>query len=103
MREPLMLVLAGAAGVALGALYFGGLWWTVRRSVTSPNPARLVAGSLLVRMSLLLAGFSVVGRGHWERLLACMVGVLVARYLVTRLLRTGVPEAPPAPEAGHAA
>ncbi len=28
-----------AAGMLLGALFFGGLWWTVRRGLTAGNPA----------------------------------------------------------------
>lgn len=33
------LLPAGAAGVALGAIFFGGLLWTVRKVVSSPWPA----------------------------------------------------------------
>jgi F1F0 ATPase subunit 2 len=35
MNEFLSLALALAAGVLLGAIYFGGLWWTVRTVKTS--------------------------------------------------------------------
>jgi len=28
-----------AIGIFLGALFFGGLWWTVRRGLTVANPA----------------------------------------------------------------
>ena len=40
-------------------------------------------------MGIALAGFYYVGRGHWTRLLACLVGFAIARVLVTRL--TGPP------------
>ncbi|MBK7470880.1 MAG: ATP synthase subunit I [Betaproteobacteria bacterium] len=82
MNETLTLVLAGVAGTALGAMFFGGLWWTVRRAVSSPRPALWVFGSLLLRMSIALSGFYVVAGGHWERLLACLLGFIVARRLV---------------------
>ena len=33
------LVLTGMAGVGLGAIFFGGLWWTVRKGVSANQPA----------------------------------------------------------------
>ena len=57
MNEPLMLVLAVVAGVLLGAIFFGGLWWTVRKGVSSTRPALWFLGSLLLRTGIVLAGF----------------------------------------------
>ena len=51
-NETLMLVLACAAGGGLGAVFFGGLWWTVRKGVSSKQPALWFFASLLVRMAL---------------------------------------------------
>ena len=79
MNEILTLVLALAAGVLLGAIFFGGLWWTVRKGVSSERPALWFFGSLLLRMSITLAGFYFVARGHWERLLLCLLGFVMAR------------------------
>ena len=87
MNDVLPLALAGVAGLFLGAMFFGGLWWTVRKGVSSPRPALWFFGSLLLRMSLALAGFYFVGRGHWERLLACLLGFVMARLVVTWLTR----------------
>ena len=103
MREALLLVLAGLAGLVLGALFFGGLWWTVRKGVLSKKPALWFLGSMLLRTSMVLAGFYWVGRGHWERLLACLVGFIVTRFVVTQL--TGPPvqqQNAPTLETGHA-
>lgn len=85
MNETLMLALAGGAGVFLGAIFFGGLWWTVRRGLTSKRPALLFLGSLLLRTSIILAGFYMVSNGHWERLLVCLLGFVIGRFIVTRL------------------
>jgi F1F0 ATPase subunit 2 len=52
----------GVAGVLLGAIFFGGLWWTVRKGVSSKRPALCFFGSLLLRTSIALAGFYFVGR-----------------------------------------
>ena len=62
MNETLTLVLALVAGVVLGAMFFGGLWWTVRKGVSSKQPALWFLGSLLLRMGIALAGFYFVVR-----------------------------------------
>ncbi len=87
MTETLVLVLAGAAGAVLGAVFFGGLWWTVRRGVSSGSPVLWFFGSLLLRMSVALVGFYFVSGGQWRRLLACLVGFVGVRVLVTWLTR----------------
>ena len=103
MYETLTLVLVWVAGGMLGAIFFGGLWWTVRKGVASKQPAFWFFGSLLLRMSIALVGFYVVGRGHWERLLLCLLGFVMARLLVTRLTRLpGENQTRPAQEASHA-
>ena len=103
MDEPAILVLAGGAGVLLGAVFFGGLWWTVGKGVSSRQPALWFFGSLLLRTSIALAGFYVVSGGHWERLLACLLGFVIARFIVTRLTRPPVEHHnSQAREAGHA-
>ena len=87
MTEVWSLVLALVTGVLLGGVFFGGLWWTVSRMASSHRPALLLFGSLLLRTSVALGGFYLIGRGHWERLLVCLVGFVIARILVTLLTR----------------
>ena len=81
-------ILAFLAGLVLGGLFFLGLWWTVRRSVSSARPALWILGSLLVRMTLTLSGLYLVGREHAGRLLLCLLGMMVARFLVIRVTRS---------------
>ena len=57
MNETLGLVMAWLAGCAIGAVFFGGLWWTVRKAVSSRQPAMWFLGSLLLRMGVAVAGF----------------------------------------------
>ena len=76
------------AGGVLGAIFFGGLWWTVRRGLSARQPALWFLGSLLARMSVALAGFYFVSGGHWERLATCLLGFFMARVAVTRLTRS---------------
>lgn len=87
MNETLTWVLAAATGFALGAFFFGGLWWTVRKGLSSRRPAPWFLGSMLLRLGLALVGFYVVSGGQWERLLACFAGFFVARFVVTWLTR----------------
>src|SRR5665811_1672873 len=62
------LVLPLLAGVLLGTIFFGGLWWTIRRGVSSKQPAALFFFSLLLRTGITLAGFYFVARGDWRRM-----------------------------------
>jgi len=103
MNETLSLVPAALTGVFLGVIFFGGLWWTVRKGVSSTHPGLWFFASLLLRMSITLAGFYVVSGGQWKRLLVCLLGFVMARFIVTRLTGATV-EHPnsPAKEAGHA-
>ena len=103
MNETLRLASVLVMGVLLGAIFFGGLWWTIRRGVSSQRPALWFFGSLLLRMTTVLAGFYVVSGGHWERLLVCLLGFVTARLIVTRLIRPPIqPRNAPAKEAFHA-
>jgi F1F0 ATPase subunit 2 len=103
MHETLTLALTWMAGAMLGVMFFGGLWWTVRKGVSSQRPAVWFFVSLLLRVSLALAGIYVVSAGQWERLLACLLGFVMARLSVTWLTRlSGAHDARPAQEASHA-
>jgi F1F0 ATPase subunit 2 len=103
MNEAPTLVLAWVAGAGLGAMFFGGLWWTVRRGISSARPAAWFLGSLLLRTSVALAGFYAVSGGHWQPLLACLLGFFMARLAAARLARpSGEPRTPPAQGAGRA-
>lgn len=102
MNETLALILALMTGVLLGAIFFGGLWWTVRKGLSSKYAALWFFGSLMLRTSIVLAGFYLISLGSWERLLVCLLGFIIARLVVTRLTRTAEKQASPAQEVSHA-
>jgi len=83
------LVFALLAGGSLGIFYFFGLWWTVRKLPSSKSPALLSLGSFAVRTAVVLTGFYFIMGGEWERLLACLVGFIVARVALIRRLKPG--------------
>ena len=85
MSDMMLLVLTTFSGMLLGAMYFGGLWWTVRKGLASPRPAQWFIFSLLLRLSLTLPGFYFVAGDDWKKLLACLLGFIVARTIVIRL------------------
>jgi F1F0 ATPase subunit 2 len=85
MYNSLVLLLALFGGVLLGVIFFGGLWFTVRQGVVSKQPALWFFCSLLLRTAIAVLGFYFVMHGDWRRLLACLLGFLLARIGIVRL------------------
>ena len=87
MVDPRFLAPAFVAGLLLGAIFFGGLWWTIRGGLTAAQPALWFLGSLLLRTGIAVGGFFLVAGTEWERWLTCLLGFIVARFVVHRLTR----------------
>lgn len=87
MSEALTLFAALLAGTVLGIVFFGGLWWTIRIALLSPQPAAWFIVSLLLRTAVTLAGFNWASRGDCRSLVACVLGFLLSRTALTRLAR----------------
>ncbi|HUW00327.1 MAG TPA: ATP synthase subunit I [Gallionella sp.] len=85
MNELSQLALVLLAGLLLGALFFGGLWWTVQKGLSARQPALWFGVSMLLRTGIVLAGFYLVSGADWKRLLLCLLGFIVARFIVIRL------------------
>lgn len=83
----IMLAPALAAGLLIGVVFFGGLWWTVKKGLSSSKPALWFAISLLIRLGIVVGGFYLVAGGSWQRLLACVAGFTAARFLILRMTR----------------
>jgi F1F0 ATPase subunit 2 len=84
-----LLALAAVAGVLLGAVFFGGLWWTVRRGLASPYHGLWFIGSMLLRTGIVATGFYsllALPADSWKILLAALLGFLLARGAATRFL-----------------
>jgi F1F0 ATPase subunit 2 len=81
------LVGAFAAGSAVGAAYFTGLWATVRRLSTARNPAVLVFASFALRLGVAAVAFlAIAGAGGWAWTVAALTGFMLARAVVVRRL-----------------
>lgn len=87
MNEIVNIILALVAGFTLGAYFFGGLWWTIRKGISSRRPELWFFGSLLLRISTTVAGFYFASGGYWVRLLMCLLGFFIMRHIVIRLIR----------------
>lgn len=88
MNESLLMIIALFTGVVLGSLFFGGLWYTVRKALASNSPALWFLGSFIFRMGIVLAGFYLImQRANWLDGLICLVGFITARFIVIRLTR----------------
>ena len=88
MSEILYMVLALIGGLAIGTLFFGGLWFTVKKAVTSKIPALWFFASLVFRVCITLIGFYYISFGSWQRLLACVLGFILARFIVIQFTKS---------------
>ena len=89
MSAVITLAAGLVAGVVLGLVFFGGLWWTTQRLATSSRPAMLVSIRLLVRVALLAAGLFLLAQVGSGAILAAALGLLAARIGLTRLAVNG--------------
>jgi F1F0 ATPase subunit 2 len=97
MHDLLHSMLVLIAGMLLGAIFFGGLWWTVRKGLFARQPALWFGTSMLLRTAIVLGGFYFVAGSDWRRMLLCLLGFIAARFIVMRITA-----AMPIREAGHA-
>jgi F1F0 ATPase subunit 2 len=84
MNEIINLFLTLGAGFLLGTFFFVGLWWTTKKGIVSKSPALWFIVSLLVRLTVTMLGFYFVCRNHWERMLVCLLGFIIARTIITK-------------------
>lgn len=96
MNDWSLIVLAWIAGAGLGVFFFGGLWLTVMRLPSSRHPAILTLASFFGRIIVTLAGFYFISGGELARLVAALVGFLLARQVLVNRWRPG-----PAKDAGE--
>ena len=88
MNEIIFMILAFMAGLMLGTLFFGGLYLTVKKAVTSKIPALWVLGSFFFRVGITLIGFYYVSLGSWQKLLICVLGFIAARTIISRITKS---------------
>jgi len=90
VRDVELITAPLAAGMVLGILFFGGLWWTVNRGLTAALPAVWFGLSTLVRVAVTVCALYYFARLGLPSLIACLCGFLIARSAVKRLTRLSV-------------
>lgn len=88
MNEILIYLLVLITGLLLGIFFFGGLWWTTRKGVTSRYPALWFLGSIIVRLGVTVLVLYYISQHHWERILLCLAGFIAARFIVIRYTKS---------------
>lgn len=73
-------------GAAIGVLFYGGLWFTVRRLPASRYRFWLLLGSFGIRTLLVLSAFLLLIEKRWDYALFCLIGFTMARFSVLRFL-----------------
>jgi F1F0 ATPase subunit 2 len=95
MNEYLKMIFALFFGLFIGGLFFGGLWWTVQKSLTNKRPEVLFLSSLVLRTALVLVGFYFIAKNNWKLFLVSFLGFLISRFLVNLYVRITVEETQP--------
>lgn len=88
MNETIAMILAALAGIGLGMLFFGGLWFTVKKAVRARVPALWIFSSFFLRIGITLLGFYFVGAGNWQRLIICLIGFIIGRLIVVHFTKS---------------
>lgn len=84
MHKTVSLIIPFFWGAATGLVFYGGLWWTVKRLPFARHPSGLSVISFIVRTGFALTVFYLVMAGRWERISVCLIGFITARTLLVR-------------------
>lgn len=84
MDEVLSFILTFLAGIGLGVFFFGGLWITVQKGLQSKNASLIFMASLVLRVAVVMLGFYYVAINDWKKILICLLGFMIARFIITR-------------------
>ncbi len=77
-------------GFCCGAVFFGGLRWTVSRLETARRPALLLIASLLVRLAAVTGAIVLAADARLVRVLAALAGLLIVRTAMVAVARREV-------------
>jgi F1F0 ATPase subunit 2 len=87
MNEFVYTILVFTAGLALGILFFGGLWLTIKKMSTPKMPSLFFIASFVFRMGVVLLGFYFIAANNWQNMLVCLLGFIIARFVIMRITK----------------
>ena len=88
-NEIIQYLLAVSAGILVGILYFGGLYYTLRRVTSGKGGALFTVFSFIVRLAVLgavLAGIALAW--GWPQLLAAGAAAILVRVVMARRIKS---------------
>ena len=84
MGTILSVSLSFLAGIAMGYLFFWGLWKTVETMPMVKRPYLWMFGSFFIRMTILLSGFYLLLQIQWQLMAVALLGLIFGRLAVMR-------------------
>jgi F1F0 ATPase subunit 2 len=75
------------AGIIIGIMNYYILWITVQKMASLKQPLLWNMISFFSRTGIVLTIFYLVMDGRWEKLVVCLVGFLMVRFIFIRLFQ----------------
>lgn len=88
--NPVLTAAGFFAGLALGGLYFGALWWSVLKVRGVERKKRFLLVGWAVRSAVLCAGLYAMARVDPQVLLCGAAGLLLSRFAAVRLAKSRI-------------
>ena len=85
MTDFILYTIMLLSGAALGIIFFGGLWLTIQYGMKAKYAGLWFLLSLLLRTTIVVAGFYFVTSAKFYPLLVCLGGFVISRIVITRL------------------
>lgn len=86
MTEFFVMAFPCVAGLIVGFIFYGGLWWTVQKVISTSQQPFWLPASFLIRTLIALTGFYAVYSGSAQNLLSSLLGFVLARIIIHRLV-----------------
>ncbi|MBU1055875.1 MAG: ATP synthase subunit I [Proteobacteria bacterium] len=84
--DPFVICVATVWGVILSILFFGGLWWTLKKIPQKQNPQRFLGYSFIIRTSIALGGFWLALNHSLAAFGITMAAFALMRFILTHRL-----------------
>jgi F1F0 ATPase subunit 2 len=84
------LILNFISGLALGLLFYGGLWLTIRLCLKKSNAGIWIFASMIARTIIVIAGFYFLSNGNIYKVATIFLGFLTTRLIVNFFIQRSV-------------
>lgn len=84
-------MIAFLIGTILGIVYFGGLYFSVRKMSKVKYPSLLMITSFFLRMGVLVGVFFYTSKGGYKDMLFTFLGLMLVRFVMIFTLKEQSP------------